>query len=207
MQTQVKGKNQAGVETDIRVTEYGLQIVMPHTVLWTAKGYGKQSMATAAITALVVRPGTTAAFTLFNNESGGGNHYYLDRAMVHQLVSGSAQARFGLWLVSHPVGMTAPTNDISVRNSTSGQAAGGSLAICDNGATVVDDGWFPWGDSVDVEPTGVLPGSQLGVPIDGKIIIPPQGAVSAHIVSSTANEDFTIGFHWFEVPEGELTVA
>ena len=207
MQTKIKGLNQSGAEQDVRVTDDGIVVTMTASQLWTAKGYGTQAMATAAIAGLVVRPTTTAAATLFNNESGAGKHLVLDRVMVHQLVSGAAETRFGLWLCSHPTGMAAPTNDITVRNHTSGGAAGGSNSIFDNGATVVDDGWFPWDDSVSGEPTGVLPGGQISAAIGGKIIVPPQGGLSAHIVASSVNEDFTIGFHWYEVPEGELAVA
>ena len=201
------GLDQAGTERKVRVTEGGVLITTTEKRLWTAKGYGYQAMATAAIAALVVRPTTVAAATLFNNESGGGKHYVIERVMTHQLVSTAAQARFGIWLCTHPVGMTPPTNDITVRNNTSGKGAGGSVSVFDNGATVADDGWFPWGNSVDVEPTGVLPGAQISAEVDGMIIIPPQAGLSAHIVASLVGDTFTIGFHWFEVPESELNVA
>ena len=192
-----------GGSVTLKATEGGILAVIDRSVLWTARGYGFQTMATTAIAGLVVRPGTTAAATLRNNSSN--KLLVIERAMVHQLVSGAAQSRYGLWLCSHPEGMAAVTNDITVRNSTNGGAAGGSETSFDNGATVVDDGWFPWGTWGDVEPTGVLPGSQLDVLIGGRIIVPPTGGLSAHIVASSVNEDFTIGFHWFEIPVSELT--
>jgi len=207
MQTVIKAYNQAGDEVGVKATEGGILVVMSQKVLWTAKGYGYQAMSTAGIAALVVRPSDTAEFTLFNDESGGGKHYVIERVMVHQLVSGAAQNFFQLWLCSHPVGMTKPTNDITVRNSTSGKAAGGSLAIVDVGATVVDNGWFPWGVAGETEEAGVLPGGGICADIDGRIIVPPQGGLSAAILSGDVNTDCTIGMHWYEVPESELAVA
>ena len=115
MQTKVRAVNQAGTEVDLKATEGGILVNLPAAVLWTAKGYGYQAMSTSAIAALVVRPTTTAEFTLFNNESGGGKHYVIERFMVHQLVSKAAEAFFGLWVCSHPVGMTAPTIDTYLR--------------------------------------------------------------------------------------------
>ena len=192
-----------GDAVTIKTSEGGILANMPYSVLWTAKGYGYQAMATSAIAGLVVRPSTTAAATLRNNSSN--KLLVIERAMVHQLVSGAAQSMFGLWLCSHPVGMATVTNDITVRNSTNGGAAGGSETSFDNGATVTDDGWFPWGTWGEVEATGVLPGCQLDVFVGGRIIVPPTGAISAHVVAGTVNEDFTIGFHWYEVPVSELT--
>lgn len=201
MQAKIRAmKSSAGVEADVVSLESGILAVCPIQVLWTAKGYGRQAMATSAIAGLVVRPTTTAAATLYNN---GSDNFVMERAMVHQLVSGAAQSFAGIWLCVHPIGMTAPTNDITIRNSTAGKTAG-TTGIFDNGATVVDDGWFPWGDSVQIEETGVLPGSQISAEIGGRIIIPPTAAISAHVVASSVDEDFTIGFHWFEVPTSEL---
>ena len=194
-----------GGSVTLKATEGGLLIAVPPQIIWTAKGYGFQAMATSAIAGLVVRPSTTAAATLYNKSTT--KLLIIERVMVHQLVSGTAQSMFGLWLCSHPAGMVAPTNDITVRNSTNGGSAGGSDTIFDNGATVADDGWFPWGDWGEVEATGVLPGCQLSAEIGGRIIIPPTGALSAHVVAGTVDEDFTIGFHWFEIPITELTIS
>lgn len=191
-----------GQATSIKATRKGDLYVaqgLPSGAVLTAQGVGWQGQATAAIAGLVVRPSTTAAFTLWNGEAGGGKSYVIERVMVHQLVSGAAESRFGLWLCSHPIGMTAVTADITAIKSTRGISSYGGNARLDNGATVVDDGWFPWGDSVDIEPTGVLPGAQICAEINGRIIVPPTAGLSAHVVASTVNEDFTIGFHWYEV--------
>ena len=206
MQTKIRGVNQAGTEQDVRVSEYGLTVIMPVEMLWTARGYGRLAMNTAAIASLIVRPSTLSQLTLYNGESGAGKHYVVDRVFAHNLVS-IANGQFGIWLCSHPVNMTAPTgNNITVRNSPSGQAAGGSLSVVDTAESVTDDGWFPWGDSQQ-QVVATVPGAQAGVPVGGRIIVPPRGGLSIQIVANTAAVTCTVGFHWYEVPEGELTVA
>ena len=74
-----------GDEVDVKATERGMLHNLPYKVVWTAKGYGWQAMATSAIAALVVRPSTTAAATLFNNSTD--KNYVIERVMTHQLVS------------------------------------------------------------------------------------------------------------------------
>ena len=206
MQTKIRGTDSAGTERDAKVTEYGLTITLGAQQHWTARGYGKQAMATVAVAALVVRPTTTAMATLFN-QSGSGKVLVVERAFAHNLVSTAAQAFYSIWVCVHPVGMAAPSNDITVRNGTSGKAAGGSNTIFDNGATVVDDGWFPWGNWGQAESAGVLPNGHVEADIGGRIMLPPTAAISIHVVASLVGDTFTAGFHWFEVPESELAIA
>lgn len=161
------------------------------------QGLGWQAMATAAVAALVVRPTTVAMATLYNNDISGGRSLIMDRAFAHNLV-GVANSGFGIWLCVHPVGMAVPTNDITIRNSLSGRVANaGAITFFDNGATVVDNGWFPWGNSIRTV-TITVPGGQVEAKIEGKIIIPPTAAISLQIVADTTAATFTAGFSWFE---------
>lgn len=169
---------------------------LPAYASLNAEEQGVSVMSTVAVAALVVRPSTLAAVTLFNNEQGGGKSYIIDRALVHQLVSTAAQGRLGLWLCMHPQ-MTKPTADITAFKGNRGDPVN-TRAILDVGATVIDDGWFPWGNSVDVEPSGVLPGAQLDVRIEGRLIVPPQHGISLAVVASLAGITFTSGFSWNE---------
>jgi hypothetical protein len=155
-------------------------------------------MATAAVAALVVRPDTVAMATLHNNEPDAGRSLIMDAAFAHNLV-GTANAVYSIWLCVHPVGMTAPTNDITVRNSLSGRTAGNGAAatLFDNGATVVDNGWFPWGLSEHTV-TITTPGGVVVAPIDGRIIIPPKAGISLQVVANVTGATFTAGFRWFE---------
>jgi len=164
----------------------------------TRRGNGWAAMNTSALAALVVRPSTVANFTLFNNELAGGKSYIILRAFAFNLVTTAAQARSGLWLCVHPPGLVSPTNDITARSSMNARAAYNGRAICDTAMTVVDNGWFPWGITTDVEPTGLLPGSVLTAEVDGRIVVPPQCGVSTQVVSSVVGNTFTSGFMWYE---------
>jgi len=205
MGTELEVRTGEGQVVGLKGTLGGILHTVPYKLVWTAKGYGFQTMATAAVAALVVRPTTTAAFTLFNNHPS--NSLVIERAFAHWLVSTAAQTFASIWLCSHPVGMTKPTNDITARNNTGGKVAGGSSAIADNGATVVADGWFPWGTQAETSATGVLPGAASIAEVDGRIIVPPSGAISMHVVSGLVGDTFTGGFHWFEVPKKELDIG
>jgi hypothetical protein len=193
-----------GDAVTIKTTEAGTLITLDQRVVWTAQGYGYQAMATVAVAALVVRPTTLAMATLRNNSSN--KLLVIDEAFAHNLVTTAAEGYGNIWLCSHPSGMSAVTNDITVRNSMNGGAAGGSETSFDNGATVVDDGWFPWPDvAAQAEATGVLPGACTLARVHGRIIVPPTGGISLQIVSSVVGNTFCAGFRWYEIPATDLT--
>jgi len=98
--------------------------------------------------------------------------------------------------------MAAPTNDITVRSSASGLVAG-TEGIFDAGATVVDDGWFPWGEN-STSVTATVPGSLAQALVEGRIIVPPTAAISASCVSQTAVVTVCMGAYWFSVPVSEF---
>lgn len=202
----IKAKNErASADVDLRATSGGMLYTVPYSLAWTARGYGVQAMAAAAVAALVVRPSTTAMATLRNQSSN--LVLVIERVFAHNLVTTAAEGYSHIWLCSHPVGSGTVTNDITARNRTNGKAAGGSATYFDNGATVGDDGWFPWPDVVgQAEATGVLPGAAVLANVNGRIIVPPTAAISMTVVSSVVGNTFTPGFHWFEVPESELAL-
>ena len=206
MEWLIKVLNTIGADVSPRATEGGILHNIPYQVVWTVKGYGKQAMATSAIAALIVRPSTTSMLTLYN-PAANSRHLVIERVFAHNLVT-AIEENGGLWLCSHPIGMTAPTgNNISVRNSTSGIAAGGSATVVDTAESISNDGWFPWGASEWTNLDGTVPGGQLIAPVGGRIIVPPGGGLSIHVVSSTVVNTYTCGFHWYEVPTVELVVA
>lgn len=164
----------------------------------TRLGQGWSVMNTTALAALVVRPSTVANLTLWNGEAGGGKSYILDRVFAHSLVTTAAESRFGIWLCVHRTGMAAPTSDITAIKGNAGKRNYGGRAIVDTAATVIDDGWFPWGPSVSSEPTGVLPGAQMSVEVAGRLIVPPSSGISIQVVSSITTDTYTCGFSWYE---------
>ena len=192
----------SGQEVDIQADRDGgmhiNQMLPPYAIL-SALGNGYSAQAEVAIAGLVIRPSGTAAFTLWNGEADGGLSYVIDRVAVHQLVSTAVEARFGLWLCIHPTGMAAVATDISVIDSYRGISTYGGNARLDNGATVNDDGWHPWGDSVSIETASTVAGAQIDMHPEGRIVIPPSAGISAHVVASLVGDTFTIGFSWFEV--------
>jgi hypothetical protein len=190
-----------GVAQYVKSTANGELITADISRIWTAKGYGRMAMATSAVASLIVRPTTVAIATLYNNTN---KYFVMERAFAHNLVS-IANGQFGIWLCVHPVGMTAPTNDITVRNTTNGGTAL-TEGIFDAGATVVDDGWFPWGES-QMSVTATVPGCLAQAFIEGKIVIPPRAAISASSVAQTAVVTVCMGFHWFSVPQNEFEVV
>ena len=206
MQTRLQVLNKGGNPEDLHGSEGGLLHTLDYKTVWTAKQYGKQAMATGALAGLVVRPAALSHLTIFNPPSSGV-HLVIERAFAHFLVT--AQTELGsIWLCSHPVGMTAPTgNNITVRNSTGGKAAGGSATIVDTAEAVTDDGWFPWGEATFTPLDGTVPGGAMTAQVNGRIIVPPNAGLSIQVVSSTTANTFTDGFHWYEVPTSELVLG
>lgn len=188
-------------QLDELLTAQGLP---PYTEM-TRKFNYVSAMNTSALAALVVRPGTTANFTLFNNEPAGGKSYVIDRMFAFNLVSTAAEARSGMWYCVHKPGLVSPTADITARGWGRG-SAGSSNSITDTAMTVIDDGWFPAGPFSTVEPTGVLPGAIMEVRFEGRIIVPPLCGFSTQVVSSVVGNTFTTGFAWWEVPSSFLTL-
>ncbi len=203
MQTLLRGirGGGSGEEVSIKATRNGslhvAQMLSPGALL-TAQGNSWTAITTTAVAASVDKPDTTALFTLYNGESGGGLSYVIDRIFAYEDVSG-ADARFGIWAIVQAVGTTAVARDITLINNLRGITNYGGNARLGVGDTVVNTGWTPWGNSVDVETTGVLGGSTISVDVAGRMVVPPTAACSLFIVASSINEDCNVGFHWHEV--------
>ena len=165
----------------------------------TRKGQGWSAMNTTALAALVVRPSTLSNCTLFNNEPEGGLTYIIDRAFGFNLVTTAAEGRQGMWLCCHPRGLVSPVNDITARGSHACKANYGGRAFLATNFTVTNNGWFPVGQTTDVEPTGVLPGAVLTWHAEGRLLVPPQCGISTQFVASVVGETWTSGFAWYEV--------
>ena len=159
----------------------------------------ESAIQTSATAALVVRPSTVSAITIWNGENLGGKSLVMDRLFSHQLVSTATAAFCGLWYCVH-LEMTKPTNDITaLRGTGDGREPVNSLVIVDVGATVLDDGWFPCGGGLECEPTGVLPGGNLEWECNGRLVVPPHHGISLQVVSSKTSETFTSGASWWRI--------
>ena len=198
----IQGLNSSGDEISLKASDGGILHNLPYQVVWTAMGYSWEAMNTSAIASLIVRPSTLSQITLYNNS--GSKNFVIERAFAHNLIS-IATCSFGIWLCVHPTGMTAPTgNDITIRNSLSGLAAGAE-GLVDIAESVANNGWFPWGNSRQ-QAVASVPGAQAEAQIGGRIIIPPTAGISMQIVANTAIVTCTVGLHWFAIPNKELSV-
>lgn len=167
----------------------------------TRRGNGLMAITTTAVAGLVDRPTTAALATLVNNEPGGGKSYIIDAFLAFMLVSGAAIGFGTVWACVHPVGRAdAITDNITARGNLTGKPInnpGQSIFGIDD--TVTNDGWFPWGHVAMTDAVvGTIPGGGTEIPVNGKIILPPTAAVSLHVVTSSTNEDFTVGVRWYE---------
>ena len=209
METKLRGVRDggSGEEVNLRTTEQGSMLTaqyLPYGTALTAKGDCWQVMTTSAVACIVVRPDVqdTTHLTLWNGEAAGGKSYIIERVFAHALVSDNAMGFFHIWLCVHPVGMTAPAAQITAFANNRGIANYGGNAIAEEDATVVDDGWFPYGGvtgkACENEPTGILPGSIVCSEINGRIIIPPTAGISLITVASHADTTCVVGFHWYE---------
>jgi hypothetical protein len=187
-----------------KVTANGELVTTDIARMWTAKGYGRQAMATAAVAAVVVRPSTTAIASLYNTSS---NNFIIERAFAHELVS-AAVTTASIWLCVHPKGtiVAGYADDITARGGTSGTVASGD-GYFDIEDTVLDAGWFPWSENYGYVLTTTTPSVVLMANVNGRIIVPPTAGISISVVASVNTATFTCGFHWFSVPQSEFKVA
>jgi len=175
---------------------------LPKYTEMAKRGNGYSVIATAAIAGLVVRPSTLGKLTLWNGEEAGSNIcYIIDRIFTHCLVGVNAEGRFSMWACMHPSGMTAATKDLpgSATNIVGpyGKTYNGKAAA-DVALAVTDNGWYPWGYSTSHPAAGTLPGAGISVDVEGRLIVPPTGAISLQVVSSTNTATFCCGLSWWE---------
>jgi hypothetical protein len=170
----------------------------PYTEL-SRRGRGWQVMNTSALAGLVVRPSTVANLTVYNGETGAtAKSYVIDRAWAFNLVTTAAISGYSIWACIHPAGMTAPTADITAIKGMNGGTYAGA-AIVDTGATVVDDGWFPINSGTLTGGVTTAPSGAQLANIEGRLIVPPTGALSIQVVSTIVGLTFTTGCSWYEV--------
>lgn len=162
-------------------------------------GAGWSTMSTAAVAGLVVRPGTTAAFEIYNAYAAGGKSLIIDRLFYFNLVSTNVIESFSGWAaVSTPNRVAAaPTSGSFVVRGNAGAAYGGAV-IAAASTTVIASGWFPWTNAIQKGAGGVVPfGAQIAE-VNGRLIVPPGASLNLHVVSSLVGQTFTQGASWFE---------
>ena len=195
----VRGGAANGMYRSVALNTEGELLVaqgLPPFAEMARRGMGYQAITTTAAAAVVVRPSTTAQFTLWNGDAT--KSYVIDKVFCFNLVSTAAAAYWSVWGCVHPVGMTKPTGAITP-SSMSGKAGYGGGAVIDPDASVADNGWYPLSNQGASEPTGVLPSGTMIGDISGRIIIPPTAGFSLQVVASLVGDTFTTGCSWYEI--------
>jgi hypothetical protein len=167
----------------------------PYTEL-VRRGVGFGTMSTSAVAGLVVRPGTTAAFEIFNGYAAGSKSLIIDRLFYFNLVSTNVIEGFSGW-AQVTAAKAAPTSGSFVVRGNAGAPYGGPV-IAAAGTTVVDSGWFPWTNAYQKGAGGVVPFGAVCAEVAGRLIVPPQCSLCLHVVSSLVGQTFTQGAQWFE---------
>jgi hypothetical protein len=169
---------------------------LPRGAEMVRKGIAWATMSVTAVAGLVVRPTTVCALELWNGYPVGGKSLLVDRLFWHNLVSTNVIESFSGW-AQVTAAKAAPSTASLVVRGASGKPYPGPV-INAVGTTVVDSGWFPWGAGFTKGAGGVVPHGAVIADVDGRLIVPPQGALCLHVVSSLVGQTFTQGASWYE---------
>ena len=162
------------------------------------------SIGEASPTASVIAPPTTTAgVSLYNDNPAGGKSLVVLAAFALQAAAAAALGMYGLSHCVHAIPPTTkPTADLAqtvYKCLKGGVKTYGGGAIMDLGATVVDDLWKPVGGTAQVTLASAV-GSQLYVPLDIPVVLPPDGGYySLECVSSNTSITTRLGLVVAEV--------
>jgi hypothetical protein len=187
-------------QTTIQCNEKGEQLAaqgLPAYTEMVRRGTGWSVMSVVAVAGLVVRPTTVAAFEVWNGNSLGGKSLIIDRLFWHNLVSTNVIESFTGWAAVAAAKAAPSAGANVVARGSSGKAYQGA-AVFGLGTTVIDSGWFPWGQGFTKGAGGVVPHGVISAEVSGRLIVPPQCALCMHVVSSLVGQTFTQGATWFE---------
>lgn len=155
----------------------------------------------ACVTAI---PTTTAAHTLWNGESAGGKSLILDRITWQCTTSAAAASAFALVAVVNKASTasapaTADTQAQTVYTTGRGYAG---KAKTSHTVTVVDDVWFPLGQSTTPSALTGTVGVTIDVSLGGLIVLAPGYVmgISCVAVNTTAKGKVAFWFHEATIP-------
>ena len=181
---------------------------VPRYAEMARRGNGYSTMATGAVAALVVRPGTTAALEIQNVTAG--KVMVVDRLFSHWLVQSTTALGSGAGIyamVTQPVNVDITDAALAIR-SLSGKPPQNKTVLTAASTTVVDNGWFPYGTTVKHESAGaVVPGGTLEALIEGRLLVPPRCSLCIHVVSGYTADTFTSGAAWYWEDADNIPVA
>ena len=194
-----RGGSAGGQQTQLVANEKNEQLVahgLPPYAEMVRRGTGWATMSTSAVAGLVVRPGTTAAFEIYNGYPAGGKSLIIDRLFWFNLVSTNVVEGFSGWAAVTAPKAAVTSGSFVVRGSTGSAYSGPVIAAAST--TVIDSGWFPWTNAYQKGAGGVVPFGAVCAEVNGRIIVPPTCSLCLHVVSSLTGQTFTQGASWFE---------
>lgn len=159
-----------------------------------------QVKTTTGLASLTGLPTTVGGLSLWNGEPTIGKCYIIDSVAVDQRIVDATQSDIkALYCMMNKYPTAIPTDAALAIASMIGKTYGGRARTL-AGGTVVNDGWFPCGNSVMGAVSAVAGASWkvIDQPIRGLYIIPPGGMFSINSVQvgpAAANDFFTIRWH------------
>ena len=165
---------------------------------------GTVIMRTDEVACVTAIPTTTAAHTLWNGESAGGKSYVIDRLTWQCTTSAAAASAFALVAVVNKAAATSAPSTADTQAQTvytTGKGYAGK-AKPSHTVTVVDDVWFPVGNSSTPSALTGTVGVSIDVDLRGMIVLAPGYVmgVSCVAANTTAKGKLSFWFHEVQIP-------
>ena len=164
---------------------------------------------TTTTVALVARPTTVASLTA-QNPAGSDTWKILFGFLMYTDVVPATLGMVSLWQCTHKLQAAVLTRDLVLQGTGAGTAFAyrglksydGDL-ILDRGATVVDDGWVPVGESLEsnIATTNFV---AKEIPLRVPVILPPGASHSLQTTATVVTFETSLGYIWAEVSKEEL---
>lgn len=151
--------------------------------------------AAAAVSPLAAAMPTTGAnLSMSNNEANDGKSYVIESIFFEQAAAAPAATPVGFAVMINPPRPTAVAATLVAKGLAGNAYRGkGSFAVA---TTVVNDGWFPVGNSL----VTTYDGSQYLVNVDGLFIIPPGAKFSVvYLANTVTGITGFVGVKWHEI--------
>lgn len=214
MQTKIRADNRVtGVPRDLGANEVGDALVAqadaPYTEV-TRGGHAFIVRNTVAVAAVIAIPTTAIGMALYNTAADGGRSIIIDAMFAVQAAGGAVLYQAGIIYCLGQIRAAQPANSamLPVKLNSNGSATD-TVAFTTIGGTALDGttgaaiNWFSAGRNTSTV-VASLPGMQMWVPIDGRIVVAPGRYCAIHVLASAVGATFQTGFMWHEK---QLTLA
>ncbi len=172
---------------------------LPPYAEMTRLGQGWSTMSVTALAALTTRPTTTAGVEIYNANPVGGATLVIDRIFCEWRLATAVASSAVMYAMVGP--QTAPTAGAFTVRGNSGKGYPGAVTTSIS-QTVVDNGWFPWGNSITAALAAATPNGGQDSRAEGRLLVPPGHALCLHVVASVTGDTFVQGASWYEVNFG-----